>query len=189
MHGLFSFSNFDFFFVEMTPEERKCLAKEIKSLKRKDSSVRKILKKARTDKLISIVLIQVAPIPEADVAASTLTLPQEDAHPVPPEQCEVVEKKKKTKDAVRKKIRRMAENSSVGALLIFPFEDSRSLPNRVLQGPSGGSSGDRKGLGQGRPFEGGLGGTNYGGQSPLRGIEERRGGFCGAKDGLDSFGE
>ncbi|EHA8587375.1 hypothetical protein COCNU_scaffold002010G000010 [Cocos nucifera] len=123
----------------------------IKSLKRKDSSIRKTLEKACT----SIVLIQAVPIPEADVAAPILILPQVDVALTPLEQNEVIEKKKKKKkkdairkwneviekkkkkkkDAIRKWVRRTIGNSSAGALLVCPFEGGRSSSNQVLQGP------------------------------------------------------
>ncbi|KAG1327701.1 putative ensconsin-like [Cocos nucifera] len=56
--------------------------------------------------------IQVVPIPDANVVAPILTLPQADSTSIPFEQHEVIEKGKKKKDAIRKRVKRMARNSS-----------------------------------------------------------------------------
>ncbi|EHA8589184.1 hypothetical protein COCNU_scaffold008409G000010 [Cocos nucifera] len=56
--------------------------------------------------------IQAAPVLEADVAALIPTLLQADAASAPSEQCEVVKKGKKKKDAIKNRIRRMVENSN-----------------------------------------------------------------------------
>ncbi|EHA8589951.1 hypothetical protein COCNU_scaffold013609G000010 [Cocos nucifera] len=79
------------------------MAKGLKSIKRKDSFVGKISKKAHTDEPIPIVPIQATPIPRSDAAAPPLISSQEDAATLLLEQCEVVEKKKKKKDAIRKR--------------------------------------------------------------------------------------
>ncbi|EHA8587905.1 hypothetical protein COCNU_scaffold003550G000010 [Cocos nucifera] len=84
--------------ITMTPEEQNCLAKEIKSLKRKDNFMGKLSKKAHTDKLIPIVSIQAAPILESDAAAPTPISSREDATTMLPEQRKVIEKKKKKKN-------------------------------------------------------------------------------------------
>ncbi|EHA8587275.1 hypothetical protein COCNU_scaffold001734G000020 [Cocos nucifera] len=69
MHDLLSFSDSNFSSAEMTPEKQNRLAKGLKSLKRKDSSIGEISKKARTTEPIPIVPIQAVPIPESDMAA------------------------------------------------------------------------------------------------------------------------
>ncbi|KAG1327672.1 hypothetical protein COCNU_01G016060 [Cocos nucifera] len=126
--------------IKITLEERNHLTVGIKSLKRKGSSVRETSKKAHTNELISAMPvqalkrkgssaretskkactnkpisarpIQAALILEANMAAPLLTLPPVDTTAAPLEQCKVVEKGKKKKDAIRKRVRWMVENSN-----------------------------------------------------------------------------
>ncbi|EHA8586700.1 hypothetical protein COCNU_scaffold000750G000010 [Cocos nucifera] len=95
----------------MTFEEQNHLAKGIQSLKRKGNTTEESSKKAYAEEPIPIMPIQAAPISETTMAVWSPTLPNEDAIPAPLDQGEVAEKKKGKKKVVRKRIRRMIENS------------------------------------------------------------------------------
>ena len=99
----FLFLTLIFSSVEITPKEWNHLAKGIKSLKRKGSSVKKISKKARTDEPTQIMPISIVPIFESDMATSALILPREDTATIPLEQCEVIKKKKNKRMPLEKR--------------------------------------------------------------------------------------
>ncbi|KAG1342255.1 hypothetical protein COCNU_05G004840 [Cocos nucifera] len=94
----------------MTLEEQNHLTKEIKSLKRKGSATEEPLKKARIKEPVLTISIQVTPALETTMAILSPTLPNEDAIRAPLDQDEIAEKKKKK--VIRKRTRRMIENSS-----------------------------------------------------------------------------
>ncbi|KAG1363586.1 hypothetical protein COCNU_11G004130 [Cocos nucifera] len=94
----------------MTLEEPNCLAKKIKFLKRKGSSIGEPPKKARTRESSQAVPIQAMPGPEPTTTASSSILPDEVTILLPPTQEETIEGQKKKK-AIRKKAGRVVGNS------------------------------------------------------------------------------
>ncbi|EHA8588226.1 hypothetical protein COCNU_scaffold004461G000020 [Cocos nucifera] len=113
----------------MTPKEWNPLSKKIKFLKRKDGSIREPSKMAHAIEVSLAVQIQTIPLLDMTTVAPSTTLPDEVIAPMPSEQEEVAEKKKK---AVNKKVSRKVgrsggENFGQGQASLDDWEVVHSL--------------------------------------------------------------
>ncbi|KAG1363590.1 hypothetical protein COCNU_11G004170 [Cocos nucifera] len=111
---------------EMTPKERDCLTKGLKSLKRKGGTVGDLPKKVRIGESNHAMLIQAMPAPEPATTIPSL-IPFEEVAPFAPLQLEEAMGKRK-KRSISKKVGRRVESSESGG----PNQEQASLNDREV---------------------------------------------------------